>query len=209
MQPNERSIDARLRHTLAAVAPGTELRDGLERILRGRTGALIVLGFDKTVESLCTGGFGLDVGFTATGLRELAKMDGGIIVDRDATRILRAAVHLMPDPAIPSDETGTRHRTAQRVARQTSFPVISVSASMNIIAVYIGNTRYLLEDTGNILARANQALATLDGQTIDGLSVSAKGPGEYELVVETNTCRMAIAIGTGGAYVTSLSLIHI
>jgi diadenylate cyclase len=162
VQPNERSIDARLRHTLAAVAPGTELRDGLERILRGRTGALIVLGFDKTVESLCTGGFGLDVGFTATGLRELAKMDGGIIVDRDATRILRAAVHLMPDPAIPSDETGTRHRTAQRVARQTSFPVISVSASMNIIAVYIGNTRYLLEDTGNILARANQALATLE-----------------------------------------------
>jgi len=160
--PNERSTDARLRHTLAAVAPGTELRDGLERILRGRTGALIVLGFDKTVESLCTGGFGLDVGFTATGLRELAKMDGGIIVDRDATRILRAAVHLMPDPAIPSDETGTRHRTAQRVARQTSFPVISVSASMNIIAVYVGSIRYLLEDTGNILARANQALATLE-----------------------------------------------
>lgn len=162
MPPNERSTDARLRHTLAAVAPGTELRDGLERILRGRTGALIVLGFDKTVESLCTGGFGLDVGFTATGLRELAKMDGGIIVDRDATRILRAAVHLMPDPAIPSDETGTRHRTAQRVARQTSFPVISVSASMNIIAVYVGSIRYLLEDTGNILARANQALATLE-----------------------------------------------
>ncbi len=162
MPQNERSDDARLRQTLAAVAPGTELRDGLERILRGRTGALIVLGFDRTVESLCTGGFGLDVAFSATGLRELAKMDGGIIVDRDATRILRAAVHLMPDPAIPSDETGTRHRTAQRVARQAGFPVISVSASMNIIAVYVGQTRYLLEDTGNILARANQALATLE-----------------------------------------------
>ena len=117
----------RLRATLACIAPGTALRDGLERILRGRTGALIVLGHDKVVESICTGGFTLDVPFTATGLRELAKMDGAIIVDRDVTRILRAAVHLMPDPSIPTEETGTRHRTADRVARQTGFPVISVS----------------------------------------------------------------------------------
>ena len=162
MPQNDRNVDPRLRQTLAAVAPGTELRDSLERILRGRTGGLIVLGYDRTVESLCTGGFSLDVEFSATGLRELAKMDGGIIVDRDATRILRAAVHLMPDSSIPSDETGTRHRTAQRVAKQTVFPVISVSASMRIIALYVGETRYLLEDTGNILARANQALATLE-----------------------------------------------
>ena len=152
----------RLRATLASIAPGTALRDGLERILRGRTGALIVIGSDRTVESIATGGFDLDVPFTATGLRELAKMDGGIIVDRDITRILKAAVHLMPDQSIYSEETGTRHRTADRVAKQTGFPVISVSQSMQIIAAYVGETRHVLEDSGQILSRANQALATLE-----------------------------------------------
>jgi len=152
----------RLRATLASIAPGTNLRDGLERILRGRTGALLVLGSDKVVDSISTGGFFLDVPFTATGLRELAKMDGAIVLDRDASRILHAAVHLMPDPTIHSDETGTRHRTADRVARQTGFPVISVSQSMQIIAVYVGEIRYVLEDSGQILSRANQALATLE-----------------------------------------------
>ncbi|CAN5309578.1 DNA integrity scanning diadenylate cyclase DisA [soil metagenome] len=152
----------RLRATLASTAPGTSLRDGLERILRGRTGALIVIGHDRVVDSIATGGFALDVPFTATGLRELAKMDGGIIVDKDITRIIRAAVHLMPDHTIPSEETGTRHRTAERVAKQTGFPVISVSQSMQIIAAYVGETRHVLEDSGKILSRANQALATLE-----------------------------------------------
>lgn len=156
------SAEHRLRATLAAVAPGTQLREGLERILRGRTGALVVLGHDKTVESLCTGGFLIDVDFTATGLRELAKMDGAIICDRDAHRIVRAGVHLMPDSTIATAETGTRHRTADRVARQTGFPVISVSQSMHIIALYVGENRYVLEDSGAILSRANQALATLE-----------------------------------------------
>lgn len=159
----ERSEDSlRLRATLARIAPGTPLRDGLERILRGRTGALIVLGADKTVESIASGGFILDVPFTATGLRELAKMDGAIILDRDISRIHRAAVHLMPDNTIVSEETGTRHRTADRVAKQTGFPVISVSQSMQIIAAYVGATRHVLEDSGQILSRANQALATLE-----------------------------------------------
>ncbi len=153
---------ARLRETLALIAPGTPLRDGLERILRGRTGALIVLGSDEVVRSIATGGFELDVPFTSTGLRELAKMDGAIIVDTDITRILRAAVHLMPDHTITSDETGTRHRTADRVARQTGFPVISVSQSMQIIAAYVDDHRFVLEDSGQILSRANQALATLE-----------------------------------------------
>ena len=154
--------EARLRATLAAVAPGTELREGLERVLRGRTGALVVLGIDRTVESLSTGGFDLDIEFTATALRELAKMDGALVCDRDATRIIKAGVHLMPDSSVQTQETGTRHRTADRVARQTGFPVISVSQSMHIIALYVGETRYVLEDAGAILSKANQALATLE-----------------------------------------------
>ena len=154
--------EAVLRQVLAMVAPGTALRDGLERILRGRTGGLIVLGHDKTIEAMSGGGFALDVDFTATGLRELSKMDGAVLVDADVTRILRAAVQLLPDPKIPTDETGTRHRTADRVARQTGFPVISVSKSMNIIALYVAGRRYVLEDSAAMLSRANQALATLE-----------------------------------------------
>jgi diadenylate cyclase len=154
--------EAKLRQALAAVAPGTALREGLERILRGRTGALVVLGYDTTIESICTGGFVLDVEFTATGLRELAKMDGAIVVDRECTTILRAATQLVPDPAIPTSESGTRHRTAERVAKQTGVPVISVSQSMRIVAIYVDDVRYVLEDAAQILSRANQALATLE-----------------------------------------------
>jgi len=154
--------DDLLRTTLAAVAPGGELREGLDRILRGRTGALIVLGFDPTVESICSGGFVLDIEFSATRLRELAKMDGAIVLDQDATHVLRAAVQLLPDPTIETTESGTRHRTAERVAKQTGFPVISVSQSMRIVALYVGGFRYVLEDSDTILSRANQALATLE-----------------------------------------------
>jgi diadenylate cyclase len=151
-----------LRAALAAVAPGTALRDGLERILRGNTGSLIVLGHDRVVESICTGGFELDVEFSATRLRELAKMDGAIVIATDGDRIVRAAVHLVPDPTIPTEESGTRHRTAERVAKQTGYPVISVSQSMRIIALYVDGRRYVLDDSAAILSRANQALATLE-----------------------------------------------
>lgn len=162
MATTERSAEDTLRSTLAAVAPGTELRDGLERILRGRTGALVVLGHDRVVESICSGGFVLDVEFSATRLRELAKMDGAVIVDHDGSRILRAAVQLLPDPTIETTESGTRHRTAERVAKQCGFPVISVSQSMRIVALYVGGSRYVLEGSDVILSRANQALATLE-----------------------------------------------
>ncbi len=158
--PTSHAPDDLLRSTLAAVAPGGELRDGLERILRGRTGALIVLGFDDLVASICSGGFELDVEFSATRLRELAKMDGAVVVDGE--RIVRAAVQLLPDQTIETSESGTRHRTAERVAKQTGFPVISVSASMRIIALYVGGQRHVLEDSTTILSRANQALATLE-----------------------------------------------
>ena len=160
--PVDRSDDDLLRTTLAAVAPGTDLRDGLERILRGRTGALFVLGQDRVVDSMATGGFPMDIEFSATRLRELAKMDGAVILDRDATRILRAATQLLPDPSIETTESGTRHRTAERVAKQTGFPVVSVSQSMQIVALYVGGRRHVLEGSAAILSRANQALQTLE-----------------------------------------------
>lgn len=153
---------SRMRSTLSQIAPGTPLREGLERILRGRTGGLIVLGYDDEVEAMCGGGFSMDVEFTSTGLRELAKMDGAVILDSSATRIVRAAVQLMPDPSIPTQETGTRHRTAERVAVQTGFPVISVSKSMQTIALYFDDQRKVLEDSTVLLGKAEQALATLE-----------------------------------------------
>ena len=140
--------DGLMRASLSAVAPGTALRDGLERILRGNTGGLIVLGMDKTVESMCTGGFVLDVEFTATRLRELCKLDGALILDKDITKILRAGVQLVPDASIPTEETGTRHRTADRVSMQSGFPVVSVSQSMRLIALYVDGQRRVLEDSG-------------------------------------------------------------
>ncbi len=160
MAPSER--DDAVRAVLATVAPGTGLRDGLERILRGNTGGLIVIGWDRAVETLCTGGFPLDVEFSATRLRELCKMDGAVILTADGSRIIRAATHLMPDPAIPTEESGTRHRTAQRVALQTGFPVISVSQSMRIVSLYVLERRYVLQSSGELLSRANQAVATLE-----------------------------------------------
>jgi len=171
---------ARMRTALSQVAPGTDLREGLERILRGRTGGLIVLGNNDVVEQISGGGFRMDVEFSSTGLRELAKMDGAVILDRNATRILRAAVQLLPDAGIPTQETGTRHRTAERVAVQTGFPVISVSKSMETIALYYDGQRKVLEDSTAILGKANQALATLEryrqrldevGSTLSALEV--------------------------------------
>src|SRR3954467_15192047 len=113
VSPTDRPDGDLMRATLAAVAPGTALRDGLERILRGNTGGLVVLGHDKTVESLCTGGFPLDVAFSATVLRELAKMEGAIVLGDSYTGGVRAATRLVPDPSIPTEESGTRHRTAE------------------------------------------------------------------------------------------------
>jgi diadenylate cyclase len=158
----DRSEEDLLIATLAAVAPGTELRDGLERILRGGTGALIVIGHDKLVDSLCSGGFRIDIDFSATRLRELSKMDGAIVVDRDVTRIVRANTQLVPDAQIETAESGTRHRTAERVAIQTGCPVISVSKSMQTIALYVAGRRHVVENSAAILSRANQALQTLE-----------------------------------------------
>ncbi len=151
-----------LREVVARLAPGTALRDGLERILRGRTGAIIVLGHDDGVEAICDGGFSLDVRYAPTRLRELAKMDGAVVLSTDGSRILRANVQLVPDPSIPTDESGTRHRSAERTAVQTGYPVVSVSHSMNIVTVYAGGERHVLTDSATILSRANQAIATLE-----------------------------------------------
>jgi diadenylate cyclase len=147
---------------LAAVAPGRPLREGLDRILQASMGALIVVGDGPEVLNICSGGFLLDAEFSPQRLSELAKMDGAIILAQGATRIARANVHLVPNPNVPTSETGTRHRTAERVARSIDVPVISVSEDMAVIAVYRHEGKHPLEPIPRLLARANQALQTLE-----------------------------------------------
>ena len=148
-------------HALSMVAPGTPLRQGLERILLAKRGALIVVGDDTTVLAVCTGGFLIDSEYSPQRLTELAKMDGAIIMSADARRIARANVHLMPNPAVPTTETGTRHRTAERLARSIDVPVISVSAAMGVITCYRGTERRGLQSAARLHDSVSQALQTL------------------------------------------------
>ena len=147
---------------LAVVAPGTPLREGIDRILQANMGALIVVGDGPEVLNICSGGFLLDAAFSPQRLSELAKMDGAIILAPDASRIARANVHLVPNPNVPTSETGTRHRTAERVARSIDVPVISVSEDLSVIAVYVKDRKHPLESIPRLLTRANQALQTLE-----------------------------------------------
>jgi len=146
---------------LAKVAPGTELREALEYILSARTGALIVIGDTVEVLHLCNGGFDIDTPFTPQRLFELAKMDGAIVLDGESRRIRKANVHLVPDPGLLTTETGMRHRTAERVSRQTGALVISISQRRDVVSLYLGGMRVILEDIEVVLAKANQALQTL------------------------------------------------
>jgi diadenylate cyclase len=150
-----------LNDALAMIAPGTALREGLDRILQAKHGALIVIGDDPAVLGVCTGGFLLDAEYSPQRLSELAKMDGAIILAPDASRIARANVHLVPKATIPTSETGTRHRTAERVARSIDVPVISVSEAMATISVYRNDLKHTTQSAGWLIDRSSQALATL------------------------------------------------
>lgn len=147
---------------LQLVAPGTVLRVGIERIIKAGKGAIIVLGYDKQIEEMRSGGFQLKAKLTSQHLSEVAKMDGAILIDNACENILWANVHLVPASSIKTMETGTRHRTADRVARQTDVAVISVSESMQIVSLYYGNHKHVLEELSSIMFRANQALSTLE-----------------------------------------------
>ncbi|WKD58141.1 DNA integrity scanning protein DisA [Corynebacterium capitovis DSM 44611] len=153
---------ADLRETLQTLAPGTALRDGLERIKSGRTGGLVVIGDTAELDDICDGGITFDIPFQPTMLRELSKMDGAVVLSSDAARITRANVQLVPSPSYPTVESGTRHRAAERTALQTGLPVVSVSASMSTLTLYAQGQRHPLEQPAVLLQRANQALSTVE-----------------------------------------------
>ncbi len=178
---------------LKLVAPGTQFRDGLDNVLRAKTGALIVVGYTSQVMNIVDGGFSINCDFSPAHLYELAKMDGAIILSDDIKKILYANTQLIPENSISSSETGIRHRTAERVAKQTSQLVISISQRRNIITLYQGNYKYTLKDIGVILTKANQAIQTLEkyksvlDQALTNLSAM-----EFEELVTLNDVALVI-----------------
>ncbi|WP_055668461.1 DNA integrity scanning diadenylate cyclase DisA [Desnuesiella massiliensis] len=154
--------DKELKNILKIMGPGTQLREGLENILRAKTGGLLVLGDSEEILKIVDGGFEINSDYTPAYVYELAKMDGAIIISSDLKRIVCANAQLVPDSTIPTYETGTRHRTANRVARHTGAIVVAISQRRNIITVYKGEIKYVLRDSSIILGRANQAIQTLE-----------------------------------------------
>ncbi|HLM37479.1 MAG TPA: DNA integrity scanning diadenylate cyclase DisA [Gaiellaceae bacterium] len=155
-------LDSKILSAVGRIAPGTELRSAIDDIIRSSEGALILIGEPSELAFLFSGGIKLDVPFTPQLLYELAKMDGAIIVNSTVTKLSHANVQLMPDPTIPSAETGTRHRTAERVAKQTDALVISISQQRETVTVFVGQSRHQLEPIADVLAKTNQALSTLE-----------------------------------------------
>ena len=155
--------DSKITDILRKIAPGTLIRNGLENILRARTGALLYFTDNQeNIDKLVDGGFYINEEYTPSKLYELAKMDGAIVLSADMKKILFANAELIPDSSISTVETGTRHRTAERTAKQTGELVISISQRRNIITIFIDNERYILENTSVVLNRANQAIQTLE-----------------------------------------------
>ncbi len=156
------AIEERLIAALEMVAPGTMLRRAIDNIVRARTGALLVFADQDALAPMISGGIALDMPLAPMILYELAKMDGAILLDRTGSRIMHANVQLMPDASISSEETGTRHRTAERVAKQVDALAISISAARDVVTIYLSNLRYVMENIRTILDSANQALQTLE-----------------------------------------------
>ncbi len=147
---------------LEMVAPGTALREGIDNILHARTGGLIVIGEAEELAFLLSGGIKVELDYSPAFLYQLAKMDGAIVLNANATKIVHANVQLTPDPTILTMETGTRHRTAERAAKQTDALVVAVSERREVVSLYVDGIKYILEEIPVVLAKANQALATLD-----------------------------------------------
>src|SRR5450631_2024797 len=154
--------ESRIMRALEMVAPGTSLREGIDNIVDARTGGLIVIGDADELGFLFSGGIKLDIDYSPAFLYELAKMDGAIVLSSNATKIAHVNVQLTPDPTILTLETGTRHRTAERVSKQTDAIVVAVSERREVVSLYVDGGKYILEDIPVVLAKANQALATLD-----------------------------------------------
>lgn len=148
---------------LKMVSPGTSLRTALDDLLRAGMGALLVFENEFTAP-LIEGGFRINMKFTAQRLVELAKMDGAIILSKDGKEILLANAFMFPSIEIPTKETGTRHKAAERTAKQAKAIVIAVSERKNKISIFYGDFSYQLDGSSEILRRASETLQILEKQ---------------------------------------------
>ena len=171
------------------VAPGGALREGIDNIVHSRTGGLIVVGDPDDISHMLSGGIKLDVDYTPAMLYQVAKMDGAIVLNTEATKIAWANVQLMPDPTILSSETGTRHRTAERVSKQTDALVIAISQRRDVVSLYVEGTKYILQEIPAVLAKANQGLATLEKYRERLDQVSAASPCSSSRAAASSTTR--------------------
>jgi len=143
--------------------PGQALRNGVDLIADKKTGALIVVGTSARLEKISSGGIALNnCSYTPEMLSELAKMDGAIVVDISVNNILKANVHLNPSDDIATSQTGTRHRTAERVSVETQLSVVAVSEESSTIKVFNGNDVNELEESSIIFGRVNESLQSVD-----------------------------------------------
>ncbi len=150
---------------LVLVSPGTPLRNAIDDIMRGDNGALIFFVQDPkeyVKKGIIQIGFELNCPFTPNKLYELAKMDGAIVVSEDLKTIWYANVHIVPDSTIPSFETGTRHKTAERLAIQTGKLVVCISQRRKVVTLYRDNWRHMLNDVSFIVMQMNQGLRAVE-----------------------------------------------
>jgi diadenylate cyclase len=159
------------------ISPGTPLREALSAILQSRNGALICMGDPKRLSDLSEGGVKVDTPCTPQILYELSKLDGALILNKDASRIIYANRILKPDTTIPSNETGTRHRAAERIARQARCAVIALSERRGSVTLYVHDIKHVMDTIPTLLNKAAQAIQTLEkyinvlNQTMHELSV--------------------------------------
>ena len=148
---------------LGKLSPGKGLRIALDDILEGETGALIVVDC-PALRDLMDGGFRINTKCTPQKIAELAKMDGAIVLSDDMKRILMANVLLVPDSKIATNETGTRHKAAERTAKHTGTIVVAVSERRSKITLFYEDKKYILENSEHLLRRATETLHILEKQ---------------------------------------------
>lgn len=148
---------------LKIFSPGTAIRTALDDILHAGMGALIVLE-KEGISNIIDGGFRINCKFSPQRLVELAKMDGAIVLSNDLKKILYSNVFLNPNTKISTKETGTRHKAAERTAKQYGAIVIAVSERRRKTSLYFGEENYCLEETSEILRRAAETLQILEKQ---------------------------------------------
>src|SRR3989344_1526431 len=148
---------------LKAISPGTKLRTAIDGTLKGGKGALIVIE-NEYLTPLLDGGFKMNARFTPQRLIELSKMDGAIILSKDLKKIIHSNVMLYPDSSISTNETGTRHKSAERTAKQTGALVIAISERKHEITVYFKDKRHKISSAEEILQKTSEHLQFMEKQ---------------------------------------------